>query len=582
MYRFVLPLALAACVDATDEPPVELTDRPAFAVFPSADLVQDGRIVLEGLPSAETPIPVERLAWRDGFSSMQTVVLQLDVAVDPASLPGIDHIGTPGSVQLWDLTDGVAVPCFAEVDAWPTPGERAPAVLVRPQLPIPPGHTAAVVVTSDVRDDSGDPLSVGWFDTTSELATQLNGLGLDDIVLAESWPVATDATATTTALIDAVPVPDTYTLDEVTDTDLPVGVWKRIRGTYTTPDWLGSEGQYTLGDDGLPVRQGDVASYLYIHIPESVRDAEPGTVPVWVFGHGIFASPDIYLDDEDDPSGVIDLSNRAGAIVVASVWRGLTTSDAVVAARVGSDIGQMPQLTDKLGQGVANAVGLARLLDEGDLLDDPVFEGLADRGALRYFGISLGGILGALLNAEIDTYEHAVLHVGGSTWSTMLERSLHWSTFEALLTIGIPDPNDRQLLYSVTQLWWDPVDPINYASGLTDRSVLWQIAIGDDQVPNLTSWSVAAAADAKLVGPASVLPPLLETAEPGAAGPAVTQFDPGTFNHEVDNRPSPQTRAHNDPRLWDSMKQQTMAFLDAASGGIVEHYCDGVCGPPAE
>ncbi len=66
--------------------------------------------------------------------------------------------------------------------------------------------------------------------------------------------------------------------------------------------------------------------------------------------------------------------------------------------------------------------------------------------------------------AQDPPVDAAVLHVGGSAWSTMLERSSNWPTFEMVMQDSVPDPADRQLLYSVSQLFWDPADPLLYAS----------------------------------------------------------------------------------------------------------------------
>ena len=96
-----------------------------------------------------------------------------------------------------------------------------------------------------------------------------------------------------------------------------------------------------------------------------------------------------------------------------------------------------------------------------------------------YVGVSLGSIEGAVVQA-VDPFHAALLHVGGSTWSTMLERSSNWPVFEDLLVAGVPSARDRQLGYALSQLYWDPVDPANYVAELRQRSVLWQESIGDD------------------------------------------------------------------------------------------------------
>ena len=104
----------------------------------------------------------------------------------------------------------------------------------------------------------------------------------------------------------------------------------------------------------------------------------------------------------------------------------MTYTDILTAVNVGNDLARIPELSNKLAQGVANNVALTRLILEGDLLDDPVFQGVADTSQVFYYGISLGGIQGATMMANNPYIEHGVLHVGGGVWSTLLERSSHW------------------------------------------------------------------------------------------------------------------------------------------------------------
>jgi hypothetical protein len=281
---------------------------------------------------------------------------------------------------------------------------------------------------------------------------------------------------------------------------------------------------------------------------------------------------------EDDPSGVLDLADRAGAIVVATTWRGLTSSDLLTAVNVGNDFGRFPELTDKLAQGVANNIALARLVLEGDLLDDPLLEGKADPSALWYYGISLGGIEGAVMFANQDRISHGVLHVGGSAWSTMLERSSNWTQFEPLVADGIPDPADRQLLFAISQLFWDPADPASYAEDLQDQTLLWQVALHDEQVPNRTTELLARGVGMTVATPA---PRSAWGIDEGALPvdlPALTWFDPEAPAPPESNRPSPVTDAHTDPRVWAGTKLQTIRFLQADDPGVVEHFCgDAPC-----
>ena len=612
--RRALPLlvVMLACRDpskSTDTgAAAPLTPRPAAWPFPNAELIDaDGHVALPAsLPAAATPIPVEHVAWRTGFSPAQTTVFRLDHRLDPASLPGAGDLGEDGSVQLWDLTDGERHPVWAELDAWPD-NEDAPVLLVRPAAPLPVGHRVAVVISTDVRTLGGDPLPVrDWYAHVlagreppglegraphyQSLDAQLDALGARPRAVAVDYPIG-DPTAPVRHIAHAVGVPGAYSIDTSLDADehdLPPKAWRRLRGSFTTDNWLLDDATFVLDDAGIPAAQGTVDADLYIHVPESVRDAAPGSAPVWLFGHGIFASPGAYMSMDDDPSGVLDLADQAGAIVVATTWRGLTSSDLLTAVNVGNDFGRLPELTDKLAQGVANNIALSRLVLEGDLLDDPALEGKADPSALWYYGISLGGIEGAVMFANQDRITHGVLHVGGAAWSTMLERSSNWTQFEPLLADGVPDPADRQLLFAVSQLFWDPADPASYAADLRDKQLLWQVALHDEQVPNRTTELLARGVDLTVVTPAPRDTWDVPSSALPVAPPALTWFDPEAPAPAEANRPSPVTRAHSDPRLWDGAKRQTIRFLRADDPGVVEHYCgDAPCsasnpGGPAE
>ncbi|MCK6503787.1 hypothetical protein L6R53_10375 [Myxococcota bacterium] len=603
-------LALACSPNPAQQTPGAA--RATFATFPSVHLLDDqGNLDIpsDQVPTVEggLPWPSERLTWRAGFSPVQTAVIDPEVALDGDSLPATDLLGVTGaveadSVQVWDLTAGLRVPAMAELDAWcatlPEDQEdeacqvEVPRLLVRPLQPVADGHRVAVVVTTAVRDAEGQPwqgpawwrdLRAGrphaelerWQDHYDDLVEDLAALGLDEPALAFDYPVA-DGSVATRAVASQAEVPTGLTWTRSAEADLgdslPPRTWKQAEGTFLANDWLVEDTQFALLD-GVPQLQGQVEVDLYVHLPASVATAPDGSAPVWILGHGIFSEPDDYLGQDDDPSGVLELADRAGAIVVATTWRGLTADDLLTAVNVGNDLSRFPELTDKLAQGVANTVALRRLVTEGGLLDDPLFQGKADPSTLRYYGISLGGIEGAVLLALDPAIPHGVLHVGGSTWSTMLERSSNWPVFEDLVAYGHDSPADRQLLYALTQLFWDQVDPASYVDELTGRSVLWQESIGDEQVPNLTTESLARGVGATLLAPSVSPVHGLDSAEGPFRGPALVQFDPQVGVPPDQNRPAEVSGAHAAPRLWNGTMEQVLHFLDPTTPGEVLHFC---------
>jgi hypothetical protein len=565
--------------------------------FPSMHMMTDGHVALpDDLPMAEggTPVQTQRLAWRTGFSVAQSAVIDMDVAVDKGSLPAQSLPQTDGSVQLWDLTAGEPVLCFAELDAAEAVSDEFPSIIVRPQDALKPGHQIAVVLTDQVLTGAGTPIETvpwyrdvvagnpepglsDWVSHYQDLHTQLQSLGVTGIRLAFDFPVS-DGGQPVRHVTSEVAVPTAYTIDEVRSTDdgifMPEGGWKQLRGTYTTTNWLVDDLRTELDIDGLPIAQGSVEADLRIYIPESVRDAEPGSVPVWIFGHGLFGKPDMYLGDNDDPSKVAKLADEAGVIVFATVWRGFKDSDRIHAIDIADDFGRVHEITERLTQGISNVKALSRLILETDVLSAPELMGLPDESVgLRYYGISLGGIAGAVTIANTPAIEHAVFNVGGGAWSTMLERSAQWIPFDWIMIENIPSPRDRQLLYALSQLYWDPVDPFNHTEALMGRSVLWQEALGDEQVPNMTTRMLARAVGATYLAPTLEDVPGLEVQEGPITGPAYVQYDPETDRPAEANSPGIPSGAHSAIRTWPGCRQQTAHFNDSIAPGEAVHFC---------
>lgn len=598
-----LTLALAACSGpaadtATGAGPA--VQRPLLQVFPSRELVRGGLVdVPEGaLPQAEggTPFPVDRVNGRPGFSPVQTVVLDLAVALDPTTLPAPAASG--GSVQLWDATVGLPLPALVELDAFPD-DNPTPALLVRPLRPVPAGHEVLVAVTDGLLDAGGAPLSIDWYEVAAgrspgtvtgrtdasgaqaaALVDTVEELGLEGVVLAASFPVA-DPTATVAQVTADVPLPASWTWERVEVAEEPgelgEGIWVRARGTFETTGWLDDAGLLSFGPDGAPLPGAPWTAELTVLVPESLRDAPLASAPVWQFGHGIFSSPYNYLGDPADPNSVIRLADRGGVVMVATTWPGLTTADVSIPLEVAADFGRFPRLSDRLVQAVANQVALSRLLAEGDLLADPVLQGVVDPAAtadgVPWFGISLGGIGGAVTYAHNPWRSAAVFHVGGASWSTMLERSDTWGLFESLLQQGVPDPVDRQLLIAASQLLWDPIDPAGVAADLAGQPILWQQALGDERVPNLSTELLARGAGATVVvGPTPVVPWGFVQAD-AADPPALTIQDPEVPLPPEVNRPPPTTGAHEAPRHWDGVHSQILHFLAAETRGEIRHFC---------
>ena len=190
----------------------------------------------------------------------------------------------------------------------------------------------------------------------------------------------------------------------------------------------------------------------------------------------------------------------------------------------------------------------------------------------------MGDIAGAVTIANTPAIEHAVFNVGGGAWSTMLERSSQWIPFDWIMVENIPSPRNRQLLYALSQLFWDPVDPFNHTDALMGRSVLWQEAIGDEQVPNMTTRMLIHAVDATQLAPMPEYLPELDAQEGPIRGPAYAQYDPETERPTEANRPGVPSGAHGAIRTWPGCRAQIAHFNDSVAPGEAVHFCgDAPC-----
>ncbi|MGB0638547.1 MAG: hypothetical protein ACPGTU_04390, partial [Myxococcota bacterium] len=376
--RFFILCLLVGCTNkASDDSGTLGAAKDALFPFPSMHQIQDGHVALpDDLPMAidGTPIDTERLAWRTGFSVVQSSVVVLEHLIDEDSLPQQNAPTTDGAIQIWDLTEERPIRCFAEIDHAEAVDDELPTLIIRPQDVLPAGHQIAVVLTDNVRTSDGAPLpTVPWYrdviagnpgpglqDWESHyqaLHEQLEELGVNNIALAFDFPVA-DGGQPVRHVANQVNIPSGYTIDEVRSTDdgilMAEGGWRRLEGSYQVDNWLVDDLYFDLDEDGMPIQQGTATAELYIYMPESTRDMEAGSVPVWIFGHGLFGSPDEYLGTQEDRSKVAKLADEAGAIVFTTVWRGFKSTDRIHAIHVAEDFARIHEITERLTQGVAN------------------------------------------------------------------------------------------------------------------------------------------------------------------------------------------------------------------------------------
>jgi hypothetical protein len=130
---------------------------------------------------------------------------------------------------------------------------------------------------------------------------------------------------------------------------------------------------------------------------------------------------------------------------------------------------------------------------------------------LAYNGNSQGGILGGALTALAPDFTHAALGVPAMNYSTLLDRSIDFDAFGALLYANYARGPERPLLLALIQQLWDRGEANGYAHHMTGdplpgtppHQVLLLMALGDHQVANLATAVEARTIGARLRTPAA-------------------------------------------------------------------------------
>jgi hypothetical protein len=234
-----------------------------------------------------------------------------------------------------------------------------------------------------------------------------------------------------------------------------------------------------------------------------------------------------------------------------------------------------------------------------------------DSSKLYYNGNSQGGILGGALTAVSPDFTRASLGVTAIGYSTLLTRSIDFTTYAAILYPAYPNELARPLALSLIQMLWDRSEPNGYAHRMTAtplantpaHKVLMNVAVGDHQVSN---WQ--ADVEARTIG-ASIHTPIVYNGRwPGVdvgwgipaiasypfTGSALVYWDGGPVRADPSNPPSgvlgtdvaplanvPNTSGkdpHGLPRAEPAEQQMVSDFLrpDAASQ-ITDTCLGGPC-----
>ena len=579
---------------------------------------------------------VDPTEWNrnDGFSPgamIETYVPGLDLTRTGAA--PITDIGrslrADAPIVLLDAQTGDRWPYWAELDAQADPTEGA-LLVIRPARNLTEGHRY-VVALRNLRTAGGaaigaqrgfaiyrDRIPTG--NSTLEarrahLDSVMNQAGAAGVARDSSLFLAWDFTVASETNIAGrmLHIRDdafasigagspAFTVTNVTDA-VDSHIFRRVEGTYEVPSYLtdggapGARFAYAPGSgpDAVPVRTGTFTASFICNIPRSaMTDATTLRTQVkgMVYGHGLLGSR-----SEVNAGNVRTMADEQGFTACATDWSGFAQGDIGTAVTALEDFSNFPKLADRTQQGFLNTLFLARLVrNAAGFASDPAFQVLGTpvlNGTVFYDGNSQGGILVGAVTALSNEWSRAVLGVPGMNYSTLLQRSVDFDTYKAILGPAYPSEMDRMLDFSLVQMLWDRAEANGYAAHMTTdplpgtipHTVMLHVAYGDHQVANITAENEARTIGARVWQPGlaagrspDVVPFWgLQAAPDGWNGSVLVMWDAGTPTPPLGNLPPrPPTYGddpHEFPRRTPTAQAQKGRFLDPA--GYFFDTCGG-------
>ncbi len=567
------------------------------------------------LPVNIDDLTTDPAGWNvaDGFSPAAPMVMSFPGGVSPEGLPPVDNfnlsLAADSPTVILDMTTGERVAHFAEVDAQ-ADSLDAQALMLRPAARLVGGHRYAVAITSRVLAADGEELPVppGFAalrdgkSTDHELledmrprfgdvlaALETAGFPADDLVVAWDFTVASDSfirrdmTAARDRAVSAMAAhPLAYT---ITSDEPAAGTIRRtITGTVEAPLLLTNMGRFTFGTriardaEGLPAVQGFYRIPFTAVVPAC---AYTSLVPVGmvIYGHGL-------MGDSGETSGGVQRTTASELcmVFVGTDMRGMSTMDLPAVAGALNEITRSDEVFEVLHQGIVNHVALVTAMRT--TFADTLFvdaaqsnKKLVDATRVYYYGLSQGAIFGTAVMAYEPTVTRAVLGVGGANYSMLLDRSNDWPTYRTILQGAYPDSLDVTLAINLFQMRWDKVEGSGISNtvlaGPPAKQLLMQIALGDEQVPNLGSYWQARTMGIPVVGPSPTTPwGLTVQTSPITSGSALVIMDGGAPPVPRTNVPAPDSGMHSLTRTQAATRRQIGEFF---STGQIVNQCAGAC-----
>ncbi len=526
-----------------------------------------------------------------GFGNFGQTLLRGSERLDRATLAG-HVVRLKRSGAGWEVLEA-AVAVEHVFDTLAERGLEPPAdmpdfFMVRPSVPLREGDDGLLVLTKGIVTADGRPLVRGraWDAKKPALGPVAAALGLPeaDVLLAlpEKAVPATALLESLAAWADAHPAAVTipakgYVPDESTGGQRPAGVWTAADGDWNAMLWwlelrpwnrpaldvgrvvVGQLASHELREGNLmradwvadPSQAPVVPVHFVLTVPKGPKPA--GGWKVVIGAHGAGGRNTLKVGDTN--SYCMDwaqaLAARGlGCIGIDAVSHG---TRGVVTQFFAVD--DLPAIRDRFRQMTFDLLQLERALPTIDVDGD----GQGDLAAeARYFGNSMGAIMGSGFLPYAKNVSSAVLNVpGGGLSNVMVSRNI--GDLIGLLIVSKTDlPFDTPAYHSAFplfrtagQAFFEPGDAINMVHRIpAGRAVLMQEGKDDWLVPNQTTEDLA-----KAMGLDSPARPIVGTAPVRA----IVRVDPAKY------LPPERVGDYNGHNvMWDftPVRDQVLRFLE--------------------
>lgn len=572
------------------------------------------------LPPGALPTNIDGIAidvtdynLKDGFSPAAAIITAFPTGVDPSNLANYKSyaksLTADSPTVVIDMSTGELVEHFAEVDARVPDQLASQALYIRPSKMLKGSTRYAVAIKKSLKAPGGGELAIpegfqailDGKKTSHPLLERVRGRytdifaaleakGITKADLVTAWDFTTgsreaaradlvSAVSTAMSMMGTNGANLTFTQTETAQGDTRIA--KRYDGMYDAPLFLTNNGSTALSTkmqrlgDGKPMATAMYKVPFTAIVPTCALTAS-APVPIMVYGHGLLG----------DSTQVASGGTRTAAaelcfVAIGTDMRGMSDVDVPNVVSTLNDVNVRNSIFDAMVQGMVNHVALVQAAKgpmATSLFRKTNGDPLVDTSKVYYYGISQGGIMGTTVCAIDPVIEKCVVQVGAINYSMMLERSHDWPRYRTTLIGAYPDPLDTSLIINLMQWDWDRSEPTSVADiilgqgfpGAPKKQIFMQIAIGDDEVPNIASEYQARTMGIPVLTPSPYVPQGLQSsADAVPNGLVIYDFGVGS-TIPLTNEPPPDNDVHSNIRNKRATIEMMRKFY---AEGLIEQKC---------